>query len=592
MKPRQENAVQHLQSSASRLSSSRKNRAESRISAQPRVLMLGWEYPPRFAGGLGKACRGFSQAMARQGAQVFFVLPTFPERLSEHKLEVVGARECLIEAGWTGTEAQPFDLSMGPSFDPDENPELEVHEVWMRSRSTILQAAGAQKGKTISATVTQSQSRKASSKRGGLSFIESDAELFPYGLPPDTPVPEHIKKIFGSKVFSTSGHSKRTQRALEILRRQAGTPSGAAKGTPMEGSGYEDHQFNEDTEETADSLAGPQAGHSTHWTAEGAGGGEIYGKNLWSEIERFCFSVRQLAESHDVDVVHAHDWMTFPAAFEFQRITGVPVFLHVHATEYDRSGDVLSSEVFKIEREGFRRATHIFAVSRYTAGIIERLYGINRKKISVLYNAPDEDIKELKTSPDAPREPAAVFLGRLTYQKGPEFFLKAAALVAQADPRARFLIIGTGDLFEAMVALAHQLGIQDRVEFTGFMKPAEVDRILSRSKVLVMPSISEPFGLVALEAIHNGIPVILSKQSGVREVLHRALQVDFWDHEKLADQMIAALRLPDLSRQLVADGMEQVQELSWDDSAVKALHGYKRYMGRTYAQAVRGGHGH
>jgi glycosyltransferase involved in cell wall biosynthesis len=322
------------------------------------------------------------------------------------------------------------------------------------------------------------------------------------------------------------------------------------------------------------------------------GAAEIYGKNLWGEIERFVFSARSLAESHDVDCVHAHDWMTFPAAFEFQNATGVPVFLHVHATEYDRSGENVNNEVFRIEREGFRRATHIFAVSRYTAGVIERLYGIPKRKISVVYNAPDEDFKTLRESPDAPREPNVIFLGRLTFQKGPDYFLKAAALVAEAHPSARFVFAGTGDLFDQLRRQAHELGIENRVHFAGFLDPHTVDQVLARSRVLVMPSVSEPFGLVALEAIHNGIPVILSKQSGVREVLHRALQVDFWDHERLADQILAALRLPDLSRQLVREGMEQVQLLSWDKSARKVIDTYQKFIGSTYAQAVGGAHGH
>ncbi|MBC7693749.1 MAG: glycosyltransferase [Methylotenera sp.] len=511
--------------------------------------MLGWEYPPRYAGGLGKACRGFSQALARQGAQVHFVLPTFPNRISEERLEVVGARECLIEAGWPDTET------------PTEVP-TEVQR-----------------------------------KAGSITHSKSPAELLPYGRAPETPMPEHIRKIFESRIFSTPGNFGKALRDADPEPSVSVTEASSAD--DYLGTGYEDHEFNEDTEAVAASLrerilAAPLSEAQVPPPELLGANAEIYGKNLWSEIEKFCFSVRQLAEFHEVDVVHAHDWMTFPAAFEYQRITGVPVFLHVHATEYDRSGDVLNSDVFRIEREAFNRAAHIFAVSKYTAGIIERLYGIHRRKISVLYNAPDEATQTLLTAPDAEREPMVIFLGRMTFQKGPDHFLKAAALVAEVIPEARFLMIGTGDLNEQMRALAHSLGIEKRVQFTGFMNPAQVDAILGQSKVLVMPSISEPFGLVALEAIHNGIPVILSKQSGVREVLSRALQVDFWDHEKLADQMIAALRLPELSKQLVEEGMAQVRALSWDDSAIKALHTYERFTtpaGNVRQKAPRGSHG-
>jgi glycosyltransferase involved in cell wall biosynthesis len=217
---------------------------------------------------------------------------------------------------------------------------------------------------------------------------------------------------------------------------------------------------------------------------------------------------------------------------------------------------------------------------------------VHRQKIHVIYNAPDEEAKQLRVSPDAPREPQVVFLGRLTFQKGPDHFLRAAQRVAAHHPQARFVFCGSGDLFQSLRVLAHELDIEDRVHFAGFVDPAGVDEVLARSRVLVMPSISEPFGLVALEAIHNGIPVILSKQSGVREVLSRALQVDFWDHERLADQILAALRLPALSRQLVQEGLLQVRSLSWDRSACKVIRHYRSGLGFPIAQAIGGGHGH
>lgn len=495
-----------------------------------RALMLGWEYPPRLAGGLGKACQGLSQAMAKQGVQLYFVLPTFPERLSEPRLEVVGARECLIEAGWQ------VDLDAAAS-EPSA------------TRSTFVQQFAENIAPGVRIQVTQ-----------------SEAQLFPYGANPSEQLSESSYKVIS--------------RMLESEFISPGAP-----GSPS-GPGGKDA-----LKRVIQKVRVPEYGVRQVSDHRGAAK-EIYGKNLWSEIEKFCFTVRHLAEAHEVDVVHAHDWMTFPAAFEFQRVTSVPVFLHVHATEYDRSGDNLNNDVFRIEREGFRRATHIFAVSRYTAGIIERLYGVHKKKISVVYNAPEHDSHELLRSPEAPRNPHVVFLGRLTFQKGPDHFLQAAALVARANPKARFIICGTGDMMDSLRAQAHRLGIEAQVDFAGFVEPSGVDEILLRSKVLVMPSVSEPFGLVALEAIRCGIPVILSKQSGVREVLQRALQVDFWDTEKLADQIHAALVMPDLSRQLVEEGIGQIQSLSWEKSAAKVIQTYQKYISRTFAQAIGGAHGH
>lgn len=460
-----------------------------------RVLMLGWEFPPRFAGGLGKACQGLSQAMARAGAQIYFVLPTYPKRYVEEHLQVVGARELLIESGWESD--------------------------W-----------------ETNGTSTEASQTERTRPQGQVTAFNVDAKLYPYGKAPRGEIPKTISSALGLPAFPKLAHPR---------------------------------------------IATASREHFSTITISKEESREIYGSNMWSEIERYCFAVRQLAKNQEVDVVHAHDWMSFPPALEYQRLNpGVPVFLHVHATEYDRSGENVNTDVFRIEREGFKKATHIFAVSRYTAGVIERLYGIPREKISVVYNAPDEDAKKLIAPPESNRSPQVVFLGRLTFQKGPDHFLQAAKHVIDQAPKKlgkiQFVFCGTGDMLDKLRAQSFHLGIEDRVHFAGFVEPRDVDRILLKSRVLVMPSVSEPFGLVALEAIHCGIPVILSKQSGVREVLHRALQVDFWDHEKLADQILAALRLKALSKQLVNEGMEQIRALSWEKSAITVLNSYRRFL--------------
>lgn len=477
-----------------------------------RVLMLGWEYPPRFAGGLGKACAGLSQAMARLGAEIYFVLPTFPKRLNESHLHVVGARELLIEAGWPSDTAEQHQL---------------IRETTQTTR--VEKQAGS----------------------GHVTTIQADAKLYPYGKPPEGTLPPTVLRMLSETLEKISlktvpGERNAQGPVIRIVEREV----------------------------MSNVNPPPEAQEEQK---------EIYGRNMWSEIERYAFAVRQLAKTQEVDVVHAHDWMSFPPALEYQRINpNTPVFVHVHATEYDRSGENVNSEVFRIEREGFKKATHIFAVSRYTAGVIERLYGIPREKISVIYNAPDDEAKYLIAPPETKREPRVVFLGRLTFQKGPDHFLEAAKLVLKAAPKklgkVQFVFCGTGDMMDKLRAKAHALNIEERVHFAGFVEPKDVDQILLHSRVLVMPSVSEPFGLVALEAIHCGIPVILSKQSGVREVLHRALQVDFWDHDKLADQILAALRLPDLSKQLVIEGMNQIRALSWEKSAESVLEAYRRYV--------------
>ena len=528
--------------------------------------MLGWEYPPRLAGGLGKACQGLSVAMAKRETQVFFVLPTFPEHVHESHLEVMGAREVLIEAGYDLSQESFSSHSVSDSMGRSTTRGLN------RGLGAVSAGAGS-----------------------SFEFLRSEAQLFPYGAAPDGKITDRLEKIMSSEViheFGTGdeiGDLARNQVTETIFNQEYGraqaqiTKSKKSKITKI---------YEGTTTKVAPKTAQGAPEKSLKKT------GEIYGKNLWSEIEKYTQHVRQLSETHEVDVIHAHDWMTFPAAFEFQRVTGVPVFLHVHATEYDRSGDNLNNEVFRIEREGFKKATHIFAVSKYTAGIIERLYGVHRKKISIAYNAPDDAEKSALAPPTASnaktfRESSQViFLGRLTFQKGPDHFLKAAALVLQARPESKIVFCGKGDMLDKLRSQAHRLGIEPSVHFAGFVDPSQVDEILIHSKVLVMPSVSEPFGLVALEALRCGIPVILSKQSGVREVLHRALQVDFWDHEKLADQIIAALTLPKLSLQLVEEGMDQIQKLSWDGTAEKVIDIYRSYIGSTYSQSIEGAHGH
>ncbi|TAN03803.1 MAG: glycosyltransferase family 1 protein [Rhodanobacteraceae bacterium] len=417
---------------------------------RPRVLMLGWEYPPLFAGGLGKASQGLARGLAACGVDVLFVLPSHRPQRESARLEVIGARE------WLHATAQSVRRSRPPD--------------------------------------------------SGFRAIAVPARLFPYQRPTGTPDLNAIDDI-------------------DLL---------------------------------------PQ----------------LYGADLGREVAKFAARVARLAVGLHADVVHANDWMTFPAAFAAAASRQLPVFLHLHSTEYDRSGEAVNPYIAGVERNACVRATHVFAVSRYTANVIAQRYGIPPGKITVVYNAPDDDGDAIEqVLVNGPRAPWVVFLGRLTFQKGPDHFLRAAARVAAFNGDARFLVCGAGDMSGGLHALARSLGIADRVDFRGFLRPSAVDRLLASSRVLVMSSVSEPFGLVALEALRGGTPVILSKQSGVREVLGHSLQVDFWDHEKLADQILALLRLPVLGTQLVESGREQLARLSWKESARVMLDTYARVRG-------------
>ncbi|HKT32471.1 MAG TPA: glycosyltransferase [Gammaproteobacteria bacterium] len=441
-------------------------------SRRPRVLMLGWEYPPLFAGGLGKASQGLARGLAACGAEVLFVLPSFRRRRDSAHLKVAGVSD------------------------------------WLRAGSGLRRVPRV----------------RARVRASGLNIFAVPARLYPYARQDRSQIQRHRR-----------------------YPDQDPRPAGAAHHGGVDGF---------------DPLQ------------------QLYGEDLGREVSRFAAQVARLAARLDVDVVHANDWMSFPAAFAAAAPRRLPVFLHVHSTEYDRSGEAVNPHVAGIERQACARATHVFAVSRYTANVLAGRYAVPRNKITVVYNAPDEPMDSFADDPaDAKRVPWVVFLGRLTFQKGPDHFLRAAARVAEFNREARFLVCGSGDMSDGLRALAQALGIAARVEFRGFVQPAAVDRLLARSRMLVMSSVSEPFGLVALEALRDGTPVILSKQSGVREVLGHSLQVDFWDHEKLADQMLALLRLPVLGRQLVESGREQLAHLSWDESARTILHTYARVCG-------------
>jgi len=422
-----------------------------------RVLMLGWEYPPRIAGGLGKASQGIARALAQAGVEVLFVLPRYTQVVRTRGLHVADVATWLrqpMQAGVAVDAAQPRAL-----------------------RRVVL-----------------------------------DARLRPY------------------LAYAQPAHA-------------------------------------------AGALPAPRM--------DADRGEALYGADLAREVARYARLVRDLGARVEADLIHAHDWMSFPAALALAAARGWPLCVHLHSTEYDRSGAGADARIVAIEREACARAARVFAVSEYTRDVLIERYGIAADKIEVIYNAPDAPVPApLARVPlaMARRPPWVVFLGRLALQKGPDHFLRAAAEVAPHAPHARFLVCGDGGMRAQLQQLALDLGLREHVEFRGFLGARAVTRVLGQARLLVMPSVSEPFGLVALEALGAGTPVILSRQSGVREVLSPSLQADFWDHEKLADQMLAVLRWPELAQQLVSDGRAQLAGLSWARSAQRIRRAYAEIL--------------
>mgnify|MGYP003013135987 FL=1 len=296
-----------------------------------------------------------------------------------------------------------------------------------------------------------------------------------------------------------------------------------------------------------------------------------YGANLMEEVARYAMVAAQVAKDLEgqFDVIHAHDWLTYFAGIAAKRVSGKPLVVHMHATEFDRSGENINRRVYAIEKAGMQAADRVIAVSELTRRIVIGKYGIPADKVVTVHNAVRFGESEDAVPERAVKDKVVTFLGRITYQKGPDYFVEAAAKVLQRVPDVRFVMAGSGDLMNHVVRRVAQLGIADRFHFTGFLKGGEVQRMFRLSDVYVMPSVSEPFGISPLEAMRSGVPVIISRQSGVAEVLDYAIKVNYWDVDALADAIYGLLTYPALGRMFASKGLEEVTGLKWTNAAAK-----------------------
>lgn len=305
-----------------------------------------------------------------------------------------------------------------------------------------------------------------------------------------------------------------------------------------------------------------------------------YGTNLMEEVARYAIVAGEIALRYDFDIIHAHDWLTYLAGITAKRITGKPLVVHMHATEFDRSGNNINTQVYDLEKMGMKEADIVIAVSNLTRNIVINKYGINPEKVVTVHNAVEFDKSDNIEVDRGVPEKVVTFLGRITYQKGPEYFIEAAAKVLKRYPNVRFVMAGNGDLLTRAIRRVAKLGIATKFHFTGFLKGTDVNRMYAYSDVYVMPSVSEPFGISPLEAMRANVPVIISKQSGVAEVLSHALKVDFWDIDAMADAIHALLVYPALSNFVVKNGFEEVNSLKWDNAAAKVKEIYTKLTGK------------
>lgn len=482
-----------------------------------KVLMLGWEYPPHISGGLGTACEGLTTALARRGIEIDFLVPRLygeEEAPHMHLLGASGSNANQQAPARIGTSSHEGALGQAIAGEP------------ALATDPILTAAA-------------QTSERARSVR--IRTIEVPAMLKPY--------------------LDTSAY-------LELLRTGEFDEAAAVQRAQQLPSPPKD---------------GSRPFEHTHPPLEDFGAPSVepaievhYGWDLFAEVARYAAAAIERVRRRKYDIVHAHDWMTFPAAIEIAARANAPLITHIHSLEYDRAAEGADREIVAIEREGLERATRVIAVSYYTRGLINRIHGTPLDKISVVHNGVyTRATVQAYTEQRQSTGPVVLFLGRVTFQKGPEYFVQAAARVLEHVPDAKFVMAGSGDMLPRMKALVESLGIEDAFRFPGFVRGAELERTFSTADVYVMPSVSEPFGIAPLEAMSYDRPVIVSKQSGVSEVLRNALKVDFWDVDKMASQIVALLELPELRRVIIERAREEIRHIHWDAAAEKLIPIYQ-----------------
>ncbi|MBI1189812.1 MAG: glycosyltransferase [Tepidisphaera sp.] len=470
-----------------------------------RVLMLGWEFPPFIAGGLGVACYGLTKALDKQGHQVIFVLPKPVDRrhASHVRLLSPDVLRARAAAGAMSGGAMGGEVAGDEILDDEGQPLTGFQHATFRG------------------------------------VPASFSSPYPGGAPAD------FVRLSGAGAGFAG--------------------FGAAAGAVLEGS----ESIPELSSHSGGGAAAPPSG------VLGVGAGHGYGMDLIGDSERYARLVVALTRREQFDVIHAHDWLTYPAGIALAHVTGKPLVVHVHSTEFDRSGNNVNQRVYDIERAGMHAADRVVAVSQMTKSICVRRYGVRPDKVDVVYNGVErEAIQPAAGAKIESTDKLVLFLGRITMQKGPEYFIAAAKRVLEKVPNAKFVLAGSGDMALRMIELAAGMGIGHRVLFTGFLRGKDVDRVYRMADCYVMPSVSEPFGIAALEAISHDVPVILSKTSGASEVLSHVLKVDFWDIDEMANKIVAVLKHPPLSQTLREHGSIEVHRLTWDGAAGKCVETY------------------
>lgn len=335
-----------------------------------------------------------------------------------------------------------------------------------------------------------------------------------------------------------------------------------------------------------DSILSPYITSGKYNALQSGIAGGLYGSGLFEEIKRYALAARAIAEKEDFDLIHAHDWLSFLAGAEARAASGKPLIIHVHITGWEQAGGgSVDPRVYAVEREGMQRADAIIAVSERTKHIIVEKYGIAPGKIHVLHNGitltahAERDFSKTQGKILRLKERGnniVLFLGRLTLHKGPDYFIRAARRVLDYEPNTYFVIAGSGDMEGQIMQEAAGLGIGDKVLFAGFVREENRDELYRSADLYVLPSVAEPFGITPLESLGNGTPVLISKQSGVSEVITHSLKVDFWDTDEMANKIISVLRHKPLKQQLASSGFQEALKATWEKAALKCREIYRK----------------
>ena len=518
-----------------------------------RVLMLGWEFPPFITGGLGTACHGLTRALSAAGADVTFVLPRSVDPSASTHVQLLSP------------EADTGETAAGSAAPPDAAQPVRPPGAFATLTPAIGQRASTATTDTPEGVHSAAQLAQGTPARLGFLGISASASAWPsvYATSPAAP---------GMPRSATQLESWR--RALGRLQRVI-----AASSDPV---AYQTWYDSLSDEERAIVGALPEASGSVEPAgSEGAApasGPNPYDGDLVLASERYARFCVRASRGLAFDVIHAHDWITYPAGIALARLTGRPLVVHVHATEFDRSGDHVNQAVYNIERRGMHAAVRVICVSMLTRNLCVNRYGVPPEKIDVIYNGVDVEPAAYGIKRIERNEKIVLYFGRITMQKGPEYFVRAAKRVLEVMPEVRFIVAGNGDQATRMIEMAAEMGIGSRMTFTGFLRGRDIPRVFSLADVYVMPSVSEPFGIAPLEAMGHRVPVIISRNSGVSEILTHALKVDFWDVDDIASKIVAVLRYPPLRNSLRDHGLFEVRGITWDGAA-------RRCLG-TYAKAI------